>query len=77
MEPKLKTDEPVRLNLEVRPELRQQMELLQKKTGAASLTEVIRQSLVVYENALKTKKEGKVLVVRDKGGVETEIIIVF
>jgi hypothetical protein len=41
-----------RLNLEMTPKARARLERLQEKTEAASLTEVIRHALIVYEDFL-------------------------
>jgi hypothetical protein len=41
--------EKIRLNLELSREVHEQLQTLQHETGAASLTEVIRRALALYD----------------------------
>ena len=64
-----------RLTLELKSEAHAKMKTLQNDTGAASITEVIKRALAVYEYVHDTKKSGGAIIVRDATGKETEIIL--
>ena len=49
----------VSLHLSVDPSIRALVERLQKKTGAASMTEVIRHALETYDRGIKERARGK------------------
>ena len=64
----------IRLNLEVDPKIRERILELQTKTGAESITEVIRRSLVCYESLVEIKSKGN-LILRE-GDSETKLLFV-
>jgi hypothetical protein len=57
-----------RLNLVIPERAVERLNWLQKKTDAASHTEVIRQSLFVYEQLVMKVSEGSVLMEKTQGG---------
>jgi hypothetical protein len=55
-------DERVRLNLELARDVHDQLQKIQTVTGAASLTEVIRRALALYDVVIEhTNERGKVV----------------
>ncbi len=58
----------IRLNLAVSPEVKARIEHLQSTTEGASITEVIRRALALYEEFLTIRNEGGQLVVETPGG---------
>ena len=68
-------EEKVRLTLSVNKSVKDRLELLCELTGAESLTEVIRRSLLVYEHLWSEAEEkGKKIVLRSNEGKEEAII---
>ena len=63
----------VRINLEYDAEVREAMDLLQVKSGAASISEVIRRSLALYDLVVDHTKEGGKLVLRFRNGEEEQL----
>jgi methionyl-tRNA synthetase len=64
----------LRLNLEITSEVREQLEALQKQTGAASLTEVIRRALALYNCISDYTQSGWELVLQKPKTKETKTI---
>jgi hypothetical protein len=58
-----------RLNLVIPERALERLDWLQKKTDAASHTEVIRQALFVYEQLVSRVSEGSTLMEKTAGGV--------
>lgn len=65
--------ETVRVNLEVPPEVRDNMKALQKKSKAASLAEVFKRALALYEMVLDQNSAGGKIVFESKDG-EREVL---
>ena len=65
--------ETVRVNLEVPPEVRDNMKALQKKSKAASLAEVFKRALALYEMVLDHNGAGGKIVFESKDG-EREVL---
>lgn len=55
-------NERVRLSLDVTPTVRQQLEDLEIRTEAGSLTEVIRRALALYDLVVEHQEDGGKLV---------------
>lgn len=66
--------EKVRLSLEVSIAVRDCMEDLQDRTGAESLTEVVRRALAVYSTVLDASEAGR-LVWKNRDGSEHRVIL--
>jgi hypothetical protein len=58
-----------RLNLAIPERALDRLDWLQKKTDAASHTEVIRQALFVYEQLVSRLSEGSTLMEKTTGGI--------
>lgn len=58
-----------RLSLEVSASVRTQLETVQARTEAGSITEVIRRALALYDFVTQIQKDGK-LIIRHKDGDE-------
>ncbi len=70
------TGRKVRLNLELREEVRTQLERLQTISGADSMTEVIRRALGLYESLIVLHRDrGQKVLLRDADGGERELLI--
>jgi hypothetical protein len=52
------------------------MEHLRDKTGADSLTEVVRRAVTVYDVLVSAWQNGSTVTIRNKDGTEREIILV-
>ncbi len=63
-----------RLNLTVTPRGRKQIEQLVKRTGAASITEVIQRAVAAYDFLVEEKEKGGELVVRN-GDKEKSVVL--
>lgn len=71
----MKKVEGERFHLVMPSKTRDRIDALQKRTGASSMTEVIRYALALYDLVSKeTIEEGKELVVRDPKTQEEERI---
>jgi Ribbon-helix-helix protein, copG family len=69
----MKNDEPedrIRLNLAVSAQVKERLDRLQRTSDAASITEVIRRALAVYEDLLNVRKGGAKVVVEHRGGTK-------
>jgi hypothetical protein len=67
--------ERVRLNLEFPPQIYEQMQVVQKRSNAASLTEVLRRSLALYDLITEHVGEGGGIVLVDRDGKEEKLRI--
>lgn len=63
-------DEKIRLNVVVNQHVKGRIERLQEMAEDASITEVIRRALAVYEELLKIREEGGQLVVENRDSRE-------
>lgn len=69
--------EKYRFNLELTQGAKKQLDDLQKRTEAASITEVIRRALAVYDALEQHKSENWEIVLRNtKKGVEKTVCLV-
>lgn len=68
--------EKVRLNLELSRQVHEQMLGVQERTGAASLTEVIRRSMALYDFVTEHTHAGGQLILRYEDGNEETLRIV-
>jgi hypothetical protein len=64
-----------RLTLEMPVAARELMLALQERTDAASMTEVIRHALAVYEVVVDAKLKGGAFLVKFPDGVEQRIVL--
>ena len=69
-----KNKKSCRLNLEMSPVVRKNLEQLRDDTNADSLAEVVRRSLAVYEFVCKAHKQNAKLICRFKDGKESEVL---
>jgi hypothetical protein len=63
-----KSQDRVRLSLDVTPKIREQLDHLETQTEAGSITEVIRRALALYDLVVEHQSEGGKLVFRDAAG---------
>lgn len=68
--------EKVRLNLELSCQVHEQMQTLQKRSGATSLTEVIRRALALYDVITEHLSDGGRIILRHKNGDEENVRLV-
>jgi hypothetical protein len=69
--------ETVRLNLRISTSVRDRLERVKETAQAESLTQVIRNSLVLYDALLEQTQQGSTVILRDKEGNEREVMLVF
>jgi hypothetical protein len=62
--------EKVRLNLEFPPQVYEQIQEVQKRSNAASLTEVLRRSLALYDLVTEHTSEGGAIKLAHPDGTE-------
>ena len=62
------SDKKIRLNLVVSPQVKKRIERLQEASDGASITEVIRRALALYEELIAIRDEGNSLIVESKAG---------
>ena len=67
--------ERVRLNLEFPPQIYEQMQVVQKRSNAASLTEVLRRSLALYDLITEHVGGGGDIVLVDRDGTKEKLRI--
>ncbi len=63
----------IRLNLAITPQVKRRIERLQKADDGASITEVLRRALAVYEELVAIREEGSRLVIETSSG-ERELL---
>ena len=68
--------EKVRLNLELSKQVHDQIQTLQQRSDASSLTEVIRRSLALYDLISEHIAEGGRIVLKHKNGTEEVVRMV-
>ena len=68
--------ERVRLNLELSRQVYDQMQTLQKRSDAASLTEVIRRALALYDAITEHLSEDGRIIFRHKNGSEENVKLI-
>ena len=64
-----------RIQLELGPEAFKRLKALKEMTEAPSYTEVVRNSLRLYENLINKQNEGNKVYLKDKDGNLTEYIL--
>lgn len=69
-------NDTVRLNLRIRASMRDQLERVKEDAQAESLTQVLRNALVLYDALLAETKNGKTLILRDEEGNEKEVLLI-
>jgi len=72
---KKNSTERVRLNLEFPPEIYEQMQTVQQRSHAASLTEVLRRSLALYDFITEHVSDGGDIVLVDRDGTKQKLRI--
>lgn len=70
-----KAAKTVRLNFQVAVAVRDRLETLRQRSGADTLTEVVRRALATYELLLDHYSTGGTLIVRDAKGAEKELLL--
>lgn len=71
-----KERETVRINLEVTPAVREQIKALRVKSDAASLAEVFRRSLAIYDMIVDVQKDGGKFILENRNG-DRETVRIF
>lgn len=64
-----------RLNLDITPKAKEALQDLQERTEAASLIEVIRRAVALYDLVVSQTEKGNAFFVRREDGTEMQIII--
>jgi hypothetical protein len=72
---KIDLPERVRLNLEFAPQIYDQMQAVQQRSHAASLTEVLRRSLALYDLVTEHVLDGGDIVLVDGNGNKEKLRI--
>ncbi len=72
---KKNSTERVRLNLEFPPQIYEQMQAVQERSNAASLTEVLRRALALYDLITEHVGEGGDIVLVDRDGTKEKLRI--
>jgi hypothetical protein len=68
--------EKIRLNLEVSAPVRERLESLRARTGAESVTEVIRRALALYDTIVTASADrDSTLILKDADGSERQLIV--
>ena len=62
-----------RLSLDLDPKAKAQLELVQKRTGSSSMTDVIRRSVTLFDLVTELNEQGGVLIFRNKDGTEERL----
>ena len=73
--PAAKANDRVRLSLDISPKVRDQLDLLERKTEAGSITEVVRRALSLYDLVVEHQGEGGKLIFRHSDG-DDEVLLV-
>ena len=66
----------VRLNLDLSPKVKDQLADLQQRTDAASLVEVIRRALAVYDMFLEHEEMGGKTILENSDGTRERILLI-
>lgn len=72
----MKTQKKIRLNLDLSPTVKAQLDQLQLQTEAASLTEVIRRALAVYDLIVEQDKSEGSIILENADGTRERLRIV-
>ena len=72
---KINSPEKVRLNLEFAPQIYDQMQEVQHRSHAASLTEVLRRSLALYDLVTEHIVDGGDIVLVNRNGKQEKLHI--
>jgi hypothetical protein len=72
---KINSPEKVRLNLEFAPQIYDQMQEVQQRSHAASLTEVLRRSLALYDLVTEHIVDGGDIVLMNRNGKQEKLHI--
>jgi hypothetical protein len=67
--------EKVRLNLDMHPAVKEQLQSIQERTKADSMSEVLRRALAVYQTILDTQDSGGTVLVKPKMGLVKEVLV--
>lgn len=65
-----KRSDSTRLNLDILPAVKDQIVIVQKRLGAATMTEVIRRALALIDLASEHRAEGGKLIFRHADGTD-------
>lgn len=68
--------EKARLNLELPPRVRENLARLQDETESASIAEVIRRALALFDVVVEHSKDGGDIILRKKDGSEQVLRLV-
>lgn len=66
----------IRLNLAISPKVKHRLERLQEATDGASVTEVIRRALAIYEEVIAIREDGGQLFIKNSNGESERLRIV-
>jgi hypothetical protein len=66
----------IRLNLDFSEVVKAQIEDIRDRTDAASMSEVLRRALSLYDAVLAAQGQGSAVIIRDAEGVERHILLV-
>ena len=70
-------DESVRVSLRLSKSAKDRLDRVKERSQAESLTEVIRNSIALYEALLDEKDSGSKVILRDAEGVEREVLLIY
>lgn len=73
---KVKTAKKIRLNLDLTATVKDQLDKLQIRTEASSLTEVIRRALAVYDLMIEQEEMNGKIFLEDKNGERERLRII-
>ena len=62
-----------RLSLDIDAKAKGQLELVQKRTGSSSMTDVIRRAVTLFDLVTEHNEQGGVLIFRNKDGTEERV----
>lgn len=72
-----KVDSPkIRMNLDVRPEVKDLIETLKVEVHADSMSEVVRRAVLLYDHMRTRTESGAKIIIRNADGTEHEIILI-
>ena len=67
----------IRVNLRLSKEVKARLEKACERSGAGTLSDTIRQALVVYDVLLEATSSGKELVLKGEDGSEQAVLLAF
>jgi hypothetical protein len=65
----------IRLNLEFPPPIHEQMQVVQQRSHAASLTEMLRRAVALYDLVTEHVSEGGEIILRNRKGEDEKLRI--